>query len=110
VFEDDAYADRVLRSASEGLDARERGFARQLAYGTVQRVRTLDHAIETLGRARAQARSAGARRAAARRVPARLPRRRAARAANESVELVRAARLERAVPFTNAVMRRSPRG
>ena len=25
---------------------------------------------------------------------------------NESVELVRAARLERAVPFTNAVMRR----
>ena len=31
-------------------------------------------------------------------------------AANESVELVRAARLERAVPFTNAVMRRLAEG
>src|SRR4029078_364329 len=50
VFEDDAYADRVLRSASAGLAARERAFAQQLAYGTVQRVRTLDHAIETLGK------------------------------------------------------------
>ena len=50
VFEDDAYADRALRSASEGLDERDRAFARRLAYGTVQRVRTLDHAIEALGR------------------------------------------------------------
>ena len=50
VFEDDAYADRALRAASEDLDTRERAFARQLAYGTVQRVRTLDHAVETLGR------------------------------------------------------------
>src|SRR5207244_10535975 len=31
-------------------------------------------------------------------------------AVNESVELVRAARLERAVPFTNAVMRRLTAG
>src|SRR5438094_638688 len=31
-------------------------------------------------------------------------------AANESVELVRAARLERAVPFTNAVLRRLAEG
>ena len=44
----------------------------QLAYGTVRRVRTLDHAIETLGRRpRAQARPARAGRAATRRVPAR---------------------------------------
>src|SRR5436305_10843411 len=50
VFEDDAYADRVLRSAAEGLDARDRALAQRLAFGTVQRVRTLDHAIETLGR------------------------------------------------------------
>ena len=50
VFEQDAYADRAFRSAAEGLDERERAFAQRLAYGAVQRVRTLDHAIETLGR------------------------------------------------------------
>ncbi len=50
VFEDGAYADRALRSESAGLDERDRALARQLAYGSVQRARTLDHAIETLGR------------------------------------------------------------
>ncbi len=50
VFEDDAYADRAFRSAAAGLDDRDRAFAMQLAYGTVQRKRTLDHAIDTLGR------------------------------------------------------------
>jgi 16S rRNA (cytosine967-C5)-methyltransferase len=50
VFEQDAYADRVFRSAASGLDERERAFAQRLAYGSVQRVRTLDHAIETLGK------------------------------------------------------------
>ena len=50
VFEEDAYADRALRSASAGLDERDRALARQLAFGTVQRQRTLDHAIETLGK------------------------------------------------------------
>jgi 16S rRNA (cytosine967-C5)-methyltransferase len=50
VFEDGAFADRALRSESAGLDERDRNLARQLAYGSVQRVRTLDHAIETLGR------------------------------------------------------------
>src|SRR4030095_11564633 len=106
VFEDDAYADRVLRSASEGLDARERGFARQLAYGTVQRVRTLDHAIGTLGRRptpKLDPRCLAARRLAAYQLGYLEVSPHAA--ANESVELVRAARLERAVPFTNAVMR-----
>ncbi len=50
VFEEGAFADRALRSESEGLDERDRALARQLAYGSVQRARTLDHAIETLGR------------------------------------------------------------
>ena len=54
VFEDDAYADRALRSAAEGLDERDRALAQRLAYGTVQRVRTLDHAIEALGRGRSR--------------------------------------------------------
>jgi 16S rRNA (cytosine967-C5)-methyltransferase len=111
VFEDDAYADRVLRNASEGLDARERGFARQLAYGTVQRVRTLDHAIGTLGRRPTRkldppvlaALRLGAYQLGYLEVAPHA-------AANESVELVRAARLERAVPFTNAVMRRLAAG
>ena len=107
VFEQDAYADRVFRTAARELDQRDRGFAQRLAYGSVMRVRTLDYAIETLGKR-----------------PVRkldLPVRAALRlgayqlgytdtathaAVNETVELVRRARLERAVPFTNAVMRR----
>ena len=52
VFEDDAYADRAFRSAAAGLDERDRALAQRLAFGAVQRVRTLDHAIETLGRRR----------------------------------------------------------
>jgi 16S rRNA (cytosine967-C5)-methyltransferase len=47
VFEQDAWADRAFHGESEGLDARDRGLAMQLAYGTVQRKRTLDHVIET---------------------------------------------------------------
>ncbi|HET9507838.1 MAG TPA: transcription antitermination factor NusB [Gaiellaceae bacterium] len=108
VFEDDAYADRALRTASEGLDARDRALARQLAFGSVQRVRTLDHAIETLGRR--PVRKLDAPVLAALRLGAYqlayldgVPR---YAAVNESVELVRRARLERAVPFTNAVLRR----
>src|SRR5204863_343431 len=50
VFEQDAYADRALGAAVAGLDARDRALAQQIAYGTVQRVRALDHGIETLSR------------------------------------------------------------
>lgn len=108
VFEDGAYADRALRSESQGLDERDRALARQLAYGSVQRVRTLDHAIEALGR-RPVRRLDPPVRAALRLGCYQLafldgvPR---YAAVNESVELVRAARLERAVSFTNAVLRR----
>jgi 16S rRNA (cytosine967-C5)-methyltransferase len=112
VFEDDAYADRALAAVAEGLDPRERAFAQQLAYGAVQRVRTLDHAIDALGR-RPMRKLDPPVRAALRlgayqviyldAVPARA-------AANESVELVRSAGLERATAFTNAVMRRLAEG
>ena len=108
VFEDGAYADRVLRSAAAPLDERDRALARQLAFGTVQRARTLDHAIETLGKRRVDKLDPPVR--AALRLGAYqlayldgVPR---YAAVNESVELVRRARLERAVPFTNAVLRR----
>ncbi|HET9436998.1 MAG TPA: transcription antitermination factor NusB [Gaiellaceae bacterium] len=112
VFEDGAYADRALRSAAAGLDERDRALAQRLAYGAVQRVRTLDHAIERLGR----------RRVARLDAPVRAALRLGAyqlgyvegvaryAAVNESVELVRRARLERAVPFTNAVLRRLASG
>jgi 16S rRNA (cytosine967-C5)-methyltransferase len=107
VFEAGAYADRVFRGAAAALDARDRALAQRLAYGTIQRVRTLDHGIEALGRrpvakldppVRASLRL-GAYQLAFSEVAAHA-------AVNESVELVRAAGLERAVSFTNAVMRR----
>jgi 16S rRNA (cytosine967-C5)-methyltransferase len=112
VFEEDAYADRVFRGAAEGLDERDRAFAMQLAYGTVQHVRTLDHAIEALGKrpvrkldpaVRAALRLGAYQLAFMDSVPVHA-------AVNESVELVRRAQLERAVPFTNAVMRRLSEG
>jgi len=47
VEQDGAYADRALSAEATraGLDPRERAFATQLAYGVVQRRRTLDHVI-----------------------------------------------------------------
>ncbi|MEX2211286.1 MAG: transcription antitermination factor NusB [Gaiellaceae bacterium] len=108
VFEHEAYADRAFAAAAAGLDERDRALAQRLAYGTVQRVRLLDHAIETLGKR--PVRKLDAPVLAALRLGAYqlayaegVPR---YAAVNESVELVRRARLERAVPFTNAVMRR----
>src|SRR5205085_12570311 len=50
VFEDDAYADRAFASAATELDARDRALAQRIAYGTVQRARTIDHGIDSLGR------------------------------------------------------------
>jgi len=50
VFEQGAYADRALHREVRGLDARERAFAMQLAFGTVQRKLSLDHMIEQLAR------------------------------------------------------------
>ena len=112
VFEQDAYADRVLRSVARGFDSRERALAQRLAYGTVQRARTLDHAIEQLGRrpvrkldppVRAALRLGAYQLAYAEGIAVHA-------AVNETVELVRRARLERAVAFTNAVLRRLAAG
>ena len=112
VTEHGAYADRAFRAAAAELEPREHAFAMQLAYGTVQRLRTLDHAIETLGRRpvrkldppvltalRLGAYQLGFMGS----VPAHA-------ASNESVELVRRAGIERAIAFTNAVMRRLAAG
>ena len=106
VFEDDAYADRAFRGrGGRGLDARDRALAQRLAYGTVQRVRD------------ARPRDRDARRAARSRKldpPVRAALRLGAyQLAYSEVARTRpstsrssssaAARLERAVPFTNAV-------
>ncbi|MFN2469833.1 MAG: transcription antitermination factor NusB [Gaiellaceae bacterium] len=108
VFEDGAYADRAFARAAQNLSRRDRALAQQLAYGTVQRVRTLDNVVETVAR-RSTARLDAPVRAALRLgayqllflegVPPHA-------AVDETVELVREARLERAVGFANAVMRR----
>jgi len=45
VFEQGAFADRAFHTAASGLDARDRALAMTLAYGTVQRRRTLDHLL-----------------------------------------------------------------
>ncbi|HUY60050.1 MAG TPA: transcription antitermination factor NusB, partial [Solirubrobacteraceae bacterium] len=45
VFEQGAFADRAFHAAASGLDARDRALAMTLAYGTVQRRRTLDHLL-----------------------------------------------------------------
>ena len=112
MFEHEAYADRAFATAAESLDERDRALAQRIAYGTVQRVRTLDHGIETLGRR--PVRKLDAPVLAALRIGAyqlayldAVP---THAAVNESVELVRRARLERAVAFTNAVMRRLSEG
>ena len=107
VFEEDAYADRALATAVGELDERDRALAQRLAYGTVQRRRTLDFGIEQLGR-RPVRKLDGPVRTSLRLGAYQLAFTELAEHAvvDDAVELVRAARLERAVPFTNAVMRR----
>src|SRR5581483_5278814 len=111
VFEEDAYADRALDAAVEGLDARDRALAQRLAYGAVQRVRTIDFGIERLGKrpvrkldppVRAALRVAGYQLGWTEQPEFAV--------ADDAVELVRAAGRERAVPFTNAVVRRLAHG
>jgi 16S rRNA (cytosine967-C5)-methyltransferase len=107
VFEQDAYADRAFPTAAAGLDQRDRALAQRLAFGTIQRVRTLDHGIEAIGRRPVRKLDAPVR-AALRLGAYQLVFTDVAvhAAVNESVELVRAAGLARAVSFANAVMRR----
>ena len=48
VFEEQAYADRALAAEAARLDPRDRALATALAFGTVQRARTLDHLLQPL--------------------------------------------------------------
>jgi len=107
VFEDDAYADRALRTAAAGLDERDRALAQRLAYGAVQRVRTLDYAIEELG-GRRVARLDAPVRAALRLGAYQLLRTRigAHAAVSTSVDLVRSRVGHGPVGFVNAILRK----
>ncbi len=111
VFEDGAYADRAMASAVDGLDTRDRALAQRIAYGTVQRMRTIDHGIDILGSrpaaeldppVLAALRIAGYE-AAWSDTPAHAT-------VNDVVELVRGAGLAHATGFTNAVARRLVEG
>jgi len=44
-YRDGAYADRALQAEARQLDGRERALAQTLAYGAIQRRRTLDHVL-----------------------------------------------------------------
>ena len=108
VFDEGAYADRAFAGEAAGLDARDRAFAQRIAYGAIQRVRTLDHAVEEIGGrsvamldvpVRAALRLGAYELAYLDGVPPRA-------SVNEAVELVRAAGAGRATGLVNAVLRR----
>ena len=112
VFEQEAYADRAFAAEARKLNERDRALAQRLAYGTVQRVRTLDHAINELGKkspgtfdppVRAALRLGAYQLAFSAGIPAHA-------AVNESVELVREFGPPYAIKFTNAIMRRLSEG
>jgi 16S rRNA (cytosine967-C5)-methyltransferase len=109
-FEEGAYADRAFPPEADraGLDERDRRLAMRLAYGTVQRVRTLDHAMETLASRppgdlqptlRAALRVGAYQLLFAAGIPARA-------AVNETVELAKAVAGRHTAGLANAVMRR----
>ncbi len=111
MFEAGAYADRAISTAAAVLDDRDRALAQRIAYGTVQRKRTIDHGIEQLGgRAASEIdapvlaalRIAGYE-AAWSEAPAHA-------VVNDAVELVRKAGLSRATGFTNAIARKLAAG
>lgn len=111
VFEEGAYADRALASAVEGLDDRDRSLAQRLSYGTVQLRRPIDLGIEQLGKRPVRkldpplrtSLRLGAYQVGWTDLPVHA-------IVDDAVELVRATGRERAVPFTNAVMRRLAQG
>lgn len=109
-FAEDAYTDRAFAGECEraSLDARQRALAQHLAYGTVRGAKRFDHVIGRAGHrpiARIDPPILAALRLGvvqlleADGIPPHA-------AVDQSVEIVRAATGERAVPFANAVLRR----
>jgi 16S rRNA (cytosine967-C5)-methyltransferase len=109
-FEEGAYADRIFPAEAERarLDDRDRRLAMRLAYGTVQRVRTLDHAMQALASRppdglqptlRAAVRVGAYQLLFASGIPARA-------AVNETVDLAKAVAGRHTAGLANAVLRR----
>ena len=111
VFEDGAYANRAFPAAAAALDPRDRALAQRIAYGTVQRMRTIDHGIGELGSRPVSELDrpviAALRIAAYELAWSEAP---AHAVVHDAVELVRAAGLPHATGFTNAVGRRLAEG
>jgi 16S rRNA (cytosine967-C5)-methyltransferase len=111
VFEDGAYADKAMASVGADLEPRDRALAQRIAYGAVQRKRTIDHGIDALGSRAADdldppvlaaLRLVGYE-AAWSEAPAHA-------IVNDAVDLVRSAGRPQATGFTNAVARRLAEG
>jgi 16S rRNA (cytosine967-C5)-methyltransferase len=109
-FEEGAYADRAFPPEADraGLDERDRRLAMRLAYGTVQRVRTLDHAMQVLAARppdalqptlRAALRVGAYQLLFASSIPARA-------AVNETVDMAKAVAGRHTAGLANAVLRR----
>ena len=109
VTDEAAFADRAFRAEAEraGLDPRDRAFAQRLAYGTIQRRRTIDHVVAALASRPVDPPVLDALRLGVLQVvwmdsvPARA-------AVDQTVELVKEV-APRATGFANAVMRRGAR-
>ena len=111
VFEDGAYADRAFAAAADGLDDRDRALAQRIAYGTVQRKRTIDTASTSSAGGRcASSTLLCSRRSGSRATSSPGATAPAHAVADDAVELVRAPGLERAVAVHEAVMRRLAEG
>lgn len=110
-FDEDAWTDRAFTGEAEraGLDARDRAFAQRLAYGVVQRARRLDHVIGTVGKR--PLRKIDPPVLHALRIGVyellELSGTEPHASVDQAVELVRGTVGERAVAFTNAVLRRA---
>ncbi len=111
VEEEGSFAAPLLATATAGLAAEDRALCYELVLGVLRRQLWLDRLAEHLAGRKASEMDAPVRRALRlglyqlrflTRVPARA-------AVNESVNLVRAARLRSAAPFVNAVLRRAAR-
>jgi 16S rRNA (cytosine967-C5)-methyltransferase len=123
-FEEDAWTDRAFAAVVEQLeldaDPRERAFAQRLAYGSVQQAKRLDHVIGVLGKrplAKLDPPVLHALRIGVYELlelqqetgpeGERLGSSSAHAAVDQAVELVRGVVGERAVAFTNAILRRA---
>ena len=110
-FTEDAWTDRAWAGEAEraGLDGRDRAFSQRCAFGTVQQAKRIDHVIATVGKRPLRKLDPPVLAALRLGVFELLDGSGADdhAAVSQAVDLVRATVGERAVAFTNAILRRS---